>query len=124
VAVRQAGGQQAVGKRFEQLDCNGDAKVTPDELPAAAIFWRIDLDGDGAITKPEADVVLLDRPVAVKATGVMPYQTVIVETHMPEDRWVQAIEVQPGDRNVVHHALRRSPVNGTSATVSRLTSDS
>jgi hypothetical protein len=45
------------------------------------------------------------EPVAVKATGVMPYQTVIVETHLPEDRWVKAIEVQPGDRNVVHHAL-------------------
>ena len=45
------------------------------------------------------------EPVAVKATGVMPYQTVIVETHLPEDRWVQAIEVQPGDRDVVHHAL-------------------
>ena len=45
------------------------------------------------------------EPVMVKATGVMPYQTVIVETNLPEDRWVQAIEVQPGDRNVVHHAL-------------------
>ncbi len=45
------------------------------------------------------------EPVMVKATGVMPYQTVIVETHLPEDRWVQAIEVQPGDRAVVHHAL-------------------
>jgi len=45
------------------------------------------------------------EPVRVKATGVMPYQTVIVETHLPEDRWVRAIEVQPGDRNVVHHAL-------------------
>ncbi len=45
------------------------------------------------------------EPVAVKATGVMPYQNVIVETNLPEDRWVKAIEVQPGDRNVVHHAL-------------------
>jgi len=45
------------------------------------------------------------EPEPVKATGVMPYQTVIVETNLPEDRWVQAIEVQPGDRNVVHHAL-------------------
>jgi hypothetical protein len=45
------------------------------------------------------------EPVPVKATGVMPYQTVIVETHLPEDRWVRAIEVQPGDRSVVHHAL-------------------
>jgi hypothetical protein len=141
VAVRQAAAQQAaqeaVGKRFEQLDRDGDAKVTPDELPAAVIFRRLDLDGDGAIkdvrppsaaarfgeratyvhdprgdlaarvgTVTTTDVVLLDRPVAVKATGVMPHQTVIVETRMPEDRWVQAIEVQPGDRNVVHHNLR------------------
>jgi mono/diheme cytochrome c family protein/thiol-disulfide isomerase/thioredoxin len=45
------------------------------------------------------------EPVPVKATGVMPYQTVIVDTNLPEDRWVQAIEVQPGDRDVVHHAL-------------------
>ncbi len=45
------------------------------------------------------------EPVAVKATGVMPYHTVFVETRLPEDRWVRAIEVQPGDRNVVHHAL-------------------
>ena len=45
------------------------------------------------------------EPVAVKATGVMPYQTVFVETRLSEDRWVRAIEVQPGDRNVVHHAL-------------------
>ena len=45
------------------------------------------------------------EPVAVKATGVMPYQTVIVDTHLPEDRWVRAIEVQPGDGDVVHHAL-------------------
>jgi len=45
------------------------------------------------------------EPVQVKATGVMPYLTVNVETRLPEDRWVRAIEVQPGDRNVVHHAL-------------------
>lgn len=45
------------------------------------------------------------EPVAVNATGVMPYRTVIVETHLTEDRWVKAIEVQPGNRDVVHHAL-------------------
>ena len=56
------------------------------------------------IGKPDA-VFEFTAPVMVKATGVMPYKTVIVETHLPEDRWVQAIEVQPGDRAVVHHAL-------------------
>jgi hypothetical protein len=59
---------------------------------------------DWQIGTPDA-VFEFAEPVAVKATGVMPYQTVFVETHLPEDRWVRAIEVQPGDRNVVHHAL-------------------
>jgi mono/diheme cytochrome c family protein len=45
------------------------------------------------------------EPVPVKATGTMPYQHVIIETLLPEDRWVQAIEVRPGTPEVVHHVL-------------------
>ncbi|MFM8582592.1 MAG: redoxin, partial [Planctomycetaceae bacterium] len=45
------------------------------------------------------------EPVAIKATGVMPYQQVVVETHLSEEKWVRAIEVQPGNRAVVHHVL-------------------
>jgi hypothetical protein len=45
------------------------------------------------------------RAVPVKATGTMPYENVIVETNLDSDQWVQAIEVQPGDRSVVHHML-------------------
>ena len=71
----------------------------PGDGPAARTYPK-----DWQIGTPDA-VFEFAAPVAVKATGVMPYQTVIVETHLPEDRWVQAIEVQPGDRNVVHHAL-------------------
>ena len=56
------------------------------------------------IGKPDA-VFEFAEPVPVKATGVMPYQNILVETHLPEDKWVQAIEVQPGDRGVVHHVL-------------------
>jgi len=59
---------------------------------------------DWQIGTPDA-VFEFAEPVTVKATGVMPYQTVIVETHLPEDRWVRAIEVHPGNRDVVHHAL-------------------
>jgi hypothetical protein len=36
---------------------------------------------------------------------VMPYQNVIVETGLTEDRWVQSIEIRPGSPEVVHHVL-------------------
>ena len=45
------------------------------------------------------------QPEPVKATGVMPYQNVIVETGLTEDRWVRAIEIRPGSPEVVHHVL-------------------
>ena len=35
--------------------------------------------------------------------GTMPYQNIVIETNLDEDKWVQAIEVQPGNRSVVHH---------------------
>jgi mono/diheme cytochrome c family protein/thiol-disulfide isomerase/thioredoxin len=56
------------------------------------------------IGKPDA-VFKFAEAVPIKATGTMPYQNIIVETNLDEDKWVQAIEVQPGDRRVVHHML-------------------
>ncbi|MGQ0633821.1 MAG: redoxin family protein [Planctomycetaceae bacterium] len=56
------------------------------------------------IGKPDA-IYQFAEPVVVKATGTMPYQNVVVETDLYEDKWVQAIEVQPGNREVVHHVL-------------------
>ncbi|QDV25174.1 redoxin family protein [Aureliella helgolandensis] len=45
------------------------------------------------------------EPQVVKASGVMPYKYVTVATDLSEDKWVQAIEIQPGNRSVVHHVL-------------------
>ncbi len=56
------------------------------------------------IGKPDA-VFEFAKPVKVKATGTMPYQNIVVETNLPEDKWVQAIEVRPGNASVVHHVL-------------------
>jgi peroxiredoxin len=56
------------------------------------------------IGKPDA-IFELPEPVEIKATGVMPYKNVLVEGGFDEDRWLQALEVQPGDRQVVHHVL-------------------
>ena len=56
------------------------------------------------IGKPDA-VFSFAKPVPVKATGTMPYKNITVETNLPEDKWVQAIEVRPGNASVVHHVI-------------------
>ena len=56
------------------------------------------------IGKPDV-VFEFPEPLPVKATGTMPYKYVTVETHLPEDKWVQAIEIRPGKIDVVHHVI-------------------
>ncbi|MCC6511891.1 MAG: redoxin family protein [Pirellulaceae bacterium] len=71
----------------------------PNQAPKARRF------ADGwLIGKPDA-VFEFSKPVKVKATGTMPYLNVIVDTHLDQDQWVQAIEVRPGNPSVVHHVL-------------------
>jgi peroxiredoxin len=60
-------------------------------------------------TPREPDVVLaMEEPFAVPAdagrSGV-PYQYFVVPTGFTEDTWVEAAEVQPGNRAVVHHVI-------------------
>lgn len=51
---KRAWAQNAVEKRFDQLDRDRNGKVTPEELPTAELFKRLDLDANGEITKAEA----------------------------------------------------------------------
>ncbi|TVS16146.1 MAG: redoxin [Planctomycetaceae bacterium] len=54
----------------------------------------------------EPDLILqIPQPIAIQATGQMPYQYVRIKTQATEDRWIQALEVQPTDQAVVHHVL-------------------
>jgi len=54
----------------------------------------------------EPDVVIsLPDPVAVPATGVIPYRYITVPTNFGEDKWIQAAEIRPGNRAVVHHVI-------------------
>ena len=57
-----------------------------------------------AIGVPDA-VFEISRPVKVKATGQMPYVNLIVDPQITEDRWVQAVEIQPTAKAAVHHVL-------------------
>lgn len=56
------------------------------------------------IGKPDA-IFELPKAVAIKAEGVMPYQTFAVETQFTEDKWIAAFEVRPTAREVVHHVI-------------------
>ena len=57
-----------------------------------------------SIGKPDA-VISLDQAIAVPAEGVIPYKYLTVQTNFTEDKWVQAAEIRPGNRKVVHHVI-------------------
>jgi hypothetical protein len=81
----------------------GNPADTP-PLPKFSEGWQIG----------EPDLVLtMAEPVKIRATGTIPYLTVpavgadlkVGPYEFPEDTWIQAIEVRPGNRRVVHHAV-------------------
>ena len=70
----------------------GDAK----NKPAAKKFesgWNI---------KPDM-IIEMPQDFHVKATGTINYQNILVKANFPEDTWVTAAEVRPGNSAVVHH---------------------
>jgi len=77
----------------------GAAKGDPKDMPPP-VDW---VEGWG-IGKPDQ---VYELPVAydVPASGVIDYQHVIVPTGFTEDKWIQAAEVRPTDRSVVHHII-------------------
>lgn len=60
----------------------------------------------------EPDLIVEIPPFEVPATGVIPYQTPMVESPLQQDTWVRAVDFQPGDRTVLHHIIATM---GTSA---------
>ena len=47
----------------------------------------------------------MKQPFTVRANASIDYQYVILHPGFPVDRWVNAVEIRPGDRSVVHHAV-------------------
>lgn len=55
---------------------------------------------------PQPDLVIkMPQPFAIPARGTIEYQYIIIPTGFTEDKWVQAVEVRPTNRAVVHHAV-------------------
>jgi mono/diheme cytochrome c family protein len=74
----------------------GAKEGDPKDLPPAPAFK------DGWHIKPDAVLTIPETTVA--AGNQDDYEYIYVPTHFTEDKWVQAAEVVPGDRRVVHHA--------------------
>jgi hypothetical protein len=77
----------------------GAPEGDPKDLPAAPAF------ADGwSIGTPDA-VFQMVQPFTVPASGTVQYQYFTIPTNFTETKWVQAIEVRPGNRALVHHVL-------------------
>ena len=80
-----------------------DSVDKPEGDPAAAPLART-FDGEWTIAKPDV-IVQIPEAVEIKVDGIMPYMHMRVDLDYDDDRWVQAIEVLPTARQVVHHVL-------------------
>jgi peroxiredoxin len=84
---------------FTWIDC-GCPEGDPADLPAAPMFasgWRIG--------QPELVIYMAPQPYTVPAEGEVEYQYFLVDPGFKEDKYLQAMEVRPGNAAVVHHAL-------------------
>lgn len=77
----------------------GAAKGDPSDAPPTMNWptgWSL----------PARDLELeMVQPFHVPASGAVEYQYFPIRTQFKEDRWVQGVEVRPGNRSVVHHIV-------------------
>ena len=79
----------------------------PAELPALPKFtdgWQIG--------EPDL-IVKLAEPSQIPASGTIAYRTLPTDYEFPEDTWVTAAEIRPGNRGVVHHAMTQYGEDGS-----------
>jgi len=77
----------------------GAPEGDPKDAPPAPKF----IDG-WQIGTPDA-IYSIPRKERVPAEGTIPYRQLFVPTGLKEDKWIQAVEVRPTARAVVHHVL-------------------
>ncbi len=88
----------------------GDVKDAPKPLEF--------VDG-WAIGKPDV-VIEMPKAFSVPAEGKIPYQYITVATGFTEDKWVEAAEIRPGNRTVLHHVQAISIMPGSGFTKSKV----
>lgn len=79
----------------------GAPEGDPTQLPEPRTFvegWRLPRE-------PDQVVAMRAEPYRVASQGVIDYQYFAVDPGFTEDKWVQAADIVPGDRSVVHHVI-------------------
>lgn len=77
----------------------GAPEGNPNDLPKPLLF----VDGWN-IGKPDL-AVTMPAKFEIPAAGTIDYQYILVPLNLTEDKWVQAAEVRPGNRALVHHVI-------------------
>ncbi len=75
----------------------GDLDKLP-ELPEKPEGWQLP-------RKPDLVFPVSPKPFDVPASGAVRYQYFVVDPKLDEDVWIEAAELKPGNREVVHHIL-------------------
>jgi mono/diheme cytochrome c family protein len=75
---------------------SGAAEGDPKDKPAPRVFY------DGWNVRPDV-VVKMPQAFVLPTKGTLNYKSVLIKTDFPEDMWVTAAEVRPGNTKVVHH---------------------
>ena len=80
----------------------GAPKGNDKDMPVAPKYT------DGwTIGTPDA-VVQMEEEYTVPAEGTVPYLYFSMPTNFIEDKWIQALEIRPSNRSVVHHVIAYS----------------
>jgi hypothetical protein len=77
----------------------GAPEGNPKDLPAPPQF------ADGWMMGTPDAVFTMQESYPIPATGTLDYKFFEIPTNLTEDRWLQAFEIRPGDRSVVHHVI-------------------
>ncbi|WP_404309022.1 redoxin domain-containing protein [Neorhodopirellula lusitana] len=100
-----------------QWVASGSPEGDPAHLPTPIDFptgWQLPRE-------PDIEFNIQETPFRVQAEGEVAYQWFAVDTHFTEDKWLAGVEVQPGNREVVHHILTfvREPQDWRTRSVGR-----
>ena len=91
----------------------GAPEGDPKDLPAPPKF------ADGWMMGTPDAVFSMQETYPIPATGTLDYKFFEIPTNLTEDKWLQAFEIRPSDRTVVHHVIAYvrppAPPAGTAA---------